>query len=705
MPFLTRHYPATLANVVTLALLPLISTPLLADPSVERSDQELPEIKVKAEALSLTVPDTDTSRAQLHAVPGGTTLLDSQQIESQTSGSLENVLKLSPGVYASDRGGDELRLSIRGSGLSQAFAVKGVRYLRNGMPLSEADGDFHSQAIEPLTASHIEIYRGANALEYGASVLGGAINFVTHTGYTAPVLSARSEVGSDGYRRGHLASGQVLTDGWDYYAALSTSQLDGYRDQQATDSTRFYGNLGKRWNAQHESRWHLDIQNHQQELPGSLSLAALKQDPTQANSFFETFNSQNNFDRYRGEWQHDILLSADNQLGFAAFHENQRIDHPLGFGIFDEKQRNSGISYRQRLSHGQRRQQLVHGGQILIGAIDLKEFTPQPGAVRGPLRGLEDSDILTLEWYLENRWQLTNRLTMITGGQLAHAKRKTRFTDPGSNNSVLLSERYTGLSPKLGLLWQVLPQVQGFANLSRSFEAPIMAEFNNAFDAGSGTINPALVLDEQTATTVEVGSRGALSSALNWELALYHSRVHDELLTVEVNLPGSQFATANAKRTRHSGLELGLGGDWQLGEQGNGALFWHSTHSWGRFRFDADPTFGSNTLPGIPAHFGQFEIGYRHWRGWQIGPLLSYAGRYYIDFANSFRADSYLLLGVKAGYQSADKRFSVFIEGRNLEDDAFVANTNTLADAAGGDVAVFNPGQQRAIVATFTLAL
>ena len=266
-------------------------------------------------------------------------------------------------------------------------------------------------------------------------------------------------------------------------------------------------------------------------------------------------------------------------------------------------------------------------------------------------------------------------------------------------------QRNTGVSPKLGLLWQATPQVQGFANLSRSFEAPIMAEFNNAFDANSGSISQALVLDEKTATTVEVGSRGSVSPALNWEVALYHSRVHDELLTVEVNLPGSQFATANADPTRHSGIELGLGGDWLLSQQSDAAIFWHSTHTWGRFRFDNDATFGSNALPGIPSHFGQFEIGYRHGSGWQIGPTLNYASRYYVDFANSFRADSYLLIGVKAGYQSADQRLSLFVEGRNLEDDAFVANTSTRADAAGADVAVFNPGQQRAVFVSLTLNL
>lgn len=139
-----------------------------------------------------------------------------------------------------------MRLSIRGSGISQAFAVKGLRYLRYGLPISEADGDFHSQAIEPLTLRHIEIYRGANALEYGATNLGGAVNLVTHTGYTADPLKLRLEAGNDGHLRPQISGGQVLDQGWDYYASVSGSYLDGFRDQSETDSTRVYGNLGQR---------------------------------------------------------------------------------------------------------------------------------------------------------------------------------------------------------------------------------------------------------------------------------------------------------------------------------------------------------------------------------------------------------------------------------------------------------------------------
>ena len=44
------------------------------------------------------------------------------------------------------------------------------------------------ERLEPLAARYVEVYRGPNALQYGAATLGGAINFVSPTGRSAPPL-------------------------------------------------------------------------------------------------------------------------------------------------------------------------------------------------------------------------------------------------------------------------------------------------------------------------------------------------------------------------------------------------------------------------------------------------------------------------------------------------------------------------------------
>ena len=60
-----------------------------------------------------------------------------------------------------------------------------MNLLVNGMPYRNADGFTDFESLELLNTEAIEVYKGANALRYGGSTLGGAINLETKTGYTA----------------------------------------------------------------------------------------------------------------------------------------------------------------------------------------------------------------------------------------------------------------------------------------------------------------------------------------------------------------------------------------------------------------------------------------------------------------------------------------------------------------------------------------
>ncbi len=47
---------------------------------------------------------------------------------------------------------------------------------------------------------------GANGFDRGSLALGGAIDYITHTGYTAPKLQLRYEAGSDGYQKRNMSA-------------------------------------------------------------------------------------------------------------------------------------------------------------------------------------------------------------------------------------------------------------------------------------------------------------------------------------------------------------------------------------------------------------------------------------------------------------------------------------------------------------------
>src|SRR5690606_27130084 len=117
----------------------------------------------------------------------------------------------------------------RGSGLQRTFHGRGLRVLQDGVPINLADGGFDMQALEPTTAAYINVWRGGNALAYGGSTLGGAIDYVSRTGRDAPGVLTRVEAGSWDYLRATLAGG-VAQERSDAYGAFTQQSQDGFRD-------------------------------------------------------------------------------------------------------------------------------------------------------------------------------------------------------------------------------------------------------------------------------------------------------------------------------------------------------------------------------------------------------------------------------------------------------------------------------------------
>ncbi|MGH8083360.1 MAG: TonB-dependent receptor plug domain-containing protein, partial [Lysobacter sp.] len=130
----------------------------------------------------IAVDGVERARERLDQRAGATSLVDGESYRDRRVGTLTDALGYAAGVFVQPRfGAEEARLSIRGSGLQRTFHGRGLELLQDGSPLNLADGGFDFQAVEPLSARYIEVYRGANALEFGAATLGGAINFVSPT--------------------------------------------------------------------------------------------------------------------------------------------------------------------------------------------------------------------------------------------------------------------------------------------------------------------------------------------------------------------------------------------------------------------------------------------------------------------------------------------------------------------------------------------
>src|SRR5437764_4292450 len=138
---------------------------------------------------------------------------------------------------------DESQLSIPGSGLRDNFHLRGTNVLLDGFVYGQADGFSDFESLELLTTKRIEVYKGANALRFGGFTLGGAINLVTKTGSDEGLIGVRSEAGSFGYWKNHIATGQVYGP-FDLYASSTDVELQGFREHSDQIRHRVSSSLG-----------------------------------------------------------------------------------------------------------------------------------------------------------------------------------------------------------------------------------------------------------------------------------------------------------------------------------------------------------------------------------------------------------------------------------------------------------------------------
>jgi iron complex outermembrane receptor protein len=682
MPSRTKARKSRLC-ATALAVLCLPFTVYAASPALDDADPPttLDRVEVHGKTAPNTTETLDQARARLDERAGGTGVVDGERYREGRVSTLSDALGYATGVFIQPRfGAEEARLSIRGSGIQRTFHGRGLELLQDGSPLNLADGGFDFQAVEPLSTRYIEVYRGANALEYGAATLGGAINFISPTGYDAPAATVRVETGSFDYGRGQvaLAGNNGVADG---YLSLSAFSQDGFRDHAQQETYRLFGNTGYRFGDTLDGRVYLTHVDTQSELPGNLTLAQAMHNPEAANPGNLSGDQRRDFTLTRVGTKLAWTPSASNTLLLSAFHSDKSLHHPI-FQVLNQDTQDIGLDLRWR-NEGEladRRNVLIAGITLAQGEVEDNRFV-NVGGHEGARTNRLDQRARNTKLYVENQIWLDERWALSLGGQGLKSMRRSNDLFVSGDVDESFDVDYSGISPKTGLLFQIDTDSQLYANLSDSLEPPSFSEIT-----GGPT---ATLVDEQRATTAEIGYR-IHRDGLSVDLSVYNARVRDELLAL-TDGNGNPLGTVNADRTLHRGIEFGLG--WQIAAP----LTWSVNYLLNDFRFDGDPVYGDNRLAGIPRQQVRSELRWQASDRFYVAPNMEWVPQdYYVDHANTFRAPGYHLLGLKVGGRIGE-RCTWFVDARNLQDRKWIASTNAVADARGLDAANFLPGDGRSV--------
>lgn len=680
MRVLASFKMTTLSTGLLLAFSPL-AQPVFANPA-------LSSVEVQAQREALSAASVQVAKEKLNQTAGGTAVVEAESFEAGKAVTIKDMLDFTPGVFAQSRVNEEARLSIRGSGLSRTFHMRGIRLLQDGIPINLADGGSDFQDIDPLALQHVEVYKGANALQYGAANLGGAINFVTPTGYTTPNSVLRLDAGSHEFARAQFKTGDVLGN-WDYFASLSQLRSDGFRQFSGQKNTRLNANAGLKISPQLETRFYVIHGDMNQELPGNLTKAQLQTNPTQANAASAAANSQRDFLITRLANKTTWISPTGVEYNAGVYAVDKNLYHPLSFGLIDQQTRDVG-TFGNRIAQGELwglRHDTTLGYNLVHGITEARIFNHVRGDRISP-RSHEDQKAHNMELYGESRLHLTDSVQWINGLQWTHAKRTAddQFLSDGDGS---YQRRDAQFSPKTGLLWQASEAAQVYGNLSRAFEPPTFSE-----------TSPTRALEAQESTTFELGTR-AVTQQIRWDISAYYSQLNNEFVSYQLNplVPGLS-AILNADNTVHQGVEIGLAGPFtrDLLRAGD-TLNWQLAYTFGRFRFDNDRVYGNAAIPGIPEHYVRAKLDYANTLGWTLSPNIEYVPQgYFVDLANTLSTDPYLLLGLNASYKFSDT-LRVFVDARNLTDKVYAATTGVIVNANGADSAQFAPGEGRSVYA------
>ncbi|HJP61322.1 MAG TPA: TonB-dependent receptor plug domain-containing protein, partial [Gemmatimonadaceae bacterium] len=144
---------------------------------------------------------------------------------------LDETLLLIPGLTVSNRNNpsQDPRISIRGFGARSAFGVRGIRVLRDGIPLTLPDGQTPVDYLDLESVGRVEVMRGSASSLYG-NAGGGVIDLRTSAPPPFPITATgRIWQGGFGSRR-IVAKADGETNGFGYQGNVARTESEGYRD-------------------------------------------------------------------------------------------------------------------------------------------------------------------------------------------------------------------------------------------------------------------------------------------------------------------------------------------------------------------------------------------------------------------------------------------------------------------------------------------
>jgi iron complex outermembrane receptor protein len=599
---------------------------------------------------------------------------------------VDESLALIPGLSTTGRNNpsQDPRLSIRGFGARSAFGVRGIRVLRDGMPLTLPDGQTPLDYVSLESVGRVEVMRGSASALYG-NASGGVIDLITEEPAPAGLaMDARQFFGDDDFRRtvgafsGTSRSVSFIGD----IAHLSNEGARDHSRQRATSGfgrAAYSGGYGRAWLSV------MGLHNPLAQNPGALTMEEMRSNPEAADPQSLRRNARKAVRQLQVGAGYSRSV-AGGTAAVSAFRGARSLDNPLPFAVVEIGRHTWGASATlDRAARVMRASHRFSIGAEFQAMNDLRRnyaacadtvaravptaTCPDLTSDRGIVTLDQREQVSSLGVYLADEVELHDRVTASAGLRADDVRFTVRDRlVVGANPDDSGERSLRSLSPLAGVVVRTSALNSFYANVSSAFETPTATELGNQPD-GSAGINREL--EPQRSVTLEAGAKG-FAGRLRYDAAMYTTGVTDELVPFEIPDSNGRRYFRNAGRTRRTGAELG-------GDISAGPVAVMAAWNYSRFRFDeftaGNADFAGNRIPGIPEHRLQAAITLRGTG--TFGVLeTEVAGWSYADDANTFRAPGYSVFHLRAGYSPTrgSRRLSLTAGVQNVLDRTFASS-------------------------------
>lgn len=542
-------------------------------------------------------------QAQLRAV-GAVSILDSSSFKNYDNTSLLSSINSISGVRMEERSPGSYRLSLRGSLLRSPFGIRNIKIYMDDFPLTDAGGNTYLNLIDPAGIGAIEVYKGPEGSNFGATT-GGAL-LITPTTENQNSLSADLTAGSYGLFRQSVKWQQVIGR-YRFNVTQGYQTSEGYREHSAL--SRKYIQTFHQWNYAQKGylKAFLFYSDLDYQTPGGLTAAQLELNPRSARPATATLPSA--ITQHAGIVNRTIFGGISNTYQFTAklkhitavFASNTDFKNPFITNYEKRKERSVGL--RTLINYDFRT--LGNDGAIQLGmeaastVSDVENYGNSAGA---PINLQAADDLIARQQFsfLRLNFDINDRLFLELGTSLNFFGYTYQTLAPIS--AVKQNRDFDDrLMPKFAFSYLLTDWMSIRSSVSKGYSPPTLAEVRSS----DNLINTNL--QAEYGWNYEAGIRiKPQGEKLYADLNVFYFHLKDAIVRRLNNDDIEYFI--NAGGTNQLGTEFQL--SYLLFKNDDRSTFnrlkLNSSYTYQHFRFDnfrsANQDLSGNRLTGVPTH-------------------------------------------------------------------------------------------------------